>query len=70
MFILVAIDKLQKKRAQKEGIKQKKEDNHKPRTSWQNLSEVFTGDHNGSFSPMWLIPTDIRREMILESEYA
>ena len=66
------IDKLQKKRAKTQN-NEKKEDpsmQHKPRTAWQNICCVFTGDPNGSFSWRWFYPIDIQNEMNLEKEFS
>jgi len=46
------IEKLQKKRAQKEGTSVKtkeKEDRSTQRSSWENLCEVMNGDYRDGF---------------------
>lgn len=61
------IDKLQKKRGM---CKDKEKDSlHQPRTSWQNICEVFTGSPDGAFSYQWFLPTDINYTMTLEMEF-
>ena len=41
----------------------------KPKTWWENICEVFTGDHREGFSWRWLFPIDIEHDLCLENEY-
>jgi hypothetical protein len=61
------IEKLQKKRAQKQGGNQ--EERSTQRSSWQNLCEVMNGNYREGFSLRWIWPTDIEHTMFLENEY-
>ena len=55
------IDKLQKKRAMKQGKKvEQQKQQHQPRTWWENIREVFNGDHRVGFSWTWMLPLDIK----------
>mmetsp|Transcript_6706 Transcript_6706/g.11265 ORF Transcript_6706/g.11265 Transcript_6706/m.11265 type:complete len:112 (-) Transcript_6706:44-379(-) len=71
------IDKLQKKREEKskgeagskKESKEVEQKNQAKRTWWQNICEVFTGDHRQGFSLKWLLPTDIELELQLEREF-
>jgi len=63
------IDKLQKKRAQKQGKQTESQQMHQPRTWWQNICEVFTGSIHGGFSWRWLLPVDVDYNMEIEMEF-
>ena len=64
------IDKLQHKRAMQLGQKvMKDEPKQKPRTGWENICEVMTGDHRKGMSFDWLYPCDIEIPLRLEGEY-
>ena len=63
------IDKLQKKRAIKDGKKVEEVETIESRTWQQNICEVMTGSIHEGVSWKWFVPTDIEPTLFIENEY-